>query len=56
MRKLFGRVTYQMFESYWPHVATDPSASKEARILANELNQMTKVVFSKTLKEDTWEN
>jgi dihydrofolate reductase len=53
---LFGRVTYQLFESYWPHVATDPAAPKEARILANELHQMTKVVFSKTLKEVTWEN
>ena len=53
---LFGRVTYQLFESYWPHVATDPAAPKEARILANELNQMTKVVFSTTLEEVTWEN
>jgi dihydrofolate reductase len=53
---LFGRITYQMFESYWPHVATDPNAPKEARILANELNQMTKVVLSKTLKKVTWEN
>jgi len=53
---LFGRLTYQMFESYWPHVATDPNAPKEALVLANELNQMTKVVFSKTLKEVTWEN
>jgi dihydrofolate reductase len=53
---LFGRLTYQMFESYWPHLATDPNAPKEALVLANELNQMTKVVFSKTLKEVTWEN
>ena len=53
---LMGRVTYQLFESYWPHVATDPAAPKEARTLANELNQMTKVVFSTTLKEVTWEN
>ncbi len=53
---LFGRVTYQLFESYWPKVAVDPNAPKEAQILANELNQMTKVVFSRTLKEVTWEN
>lgn len=53
---LFGRVTYQMFESVWPKVAVDPNAPKEARITANEVNQMTKVVFSKTLKEVTWEN
>ncbi len=53
---LLGRVTYQLFESYWPKVAADPNAPKEARIIADELNQMTKVVFSKTLKEVSWEN
>jgi dihydrofolate reductase len=53
---LFGRETYQMFESYWPQVAADPNAPEGARILANELNEMTKVVFSKTLEEVAWEN
>lgn len=53
---LLGRVTYQLFESYWPKVAADPNAPKEARIIADELNQMTKVVFSKTLKDVSWEN
>lgn len=53
---LLGRVTYQLFESVWPKVAADPKAPKEARNIANELNQMTKVVFSKTLKEVYWEN
>jgi dihydrofolate reductase len=54
---LFGRATYEMFVSYWPHVAADPQAPRQARTLARELNQMTKVVFSKgTLKEVTWVN
>ncbi|HMF29786.1 MAG TPA: dihydrofolate reductase family protein [Candidatus Lokiarchaeia archaeon] len=53
---LFGRVTYQMFERYWPNVSADPSASEELRATANELDQMTKVVFSSTLKEVAWEN
>lgn len=53
---LLGRVTYQLFESHWPKVAKDPDAPKEARIIADELNQMTKVVFSNTLKEVSWEN
>ncbi len=53
---LLGSVTYQMFASYWPHVAMDPNAPKEALVLANELTQMTKVVFSKTLKKVAWEN
>lgn len=53
---LLGRVTYQLFESVWPKVAADPKAPIEARTIADELNQMTKVVFSKTLKEVSWEN
>jgi dihydrofolate reductase len=53
---LLGRVTYQLFESYWPKVAADPNAPKEARIIADELNQMTKVVFSRTLKGVSWKN
>jgi dihydrofolate reductase len=53
---LLGRVTYQMFESYWPPVARDPNAPEGARMIAHELNEMTKVVFSKTLEEVTWIN
>src|SRR5215216_997744 len=53
---LLGRVTYQMFESHWPQVAKDPNAPEGARTTANELNQMTKMVFSRTLDDVTWEN
>ncbi len=53
---LFGRVTYQLFESYWPGAARDPATSKEDRIIANKINRMTKVVFSKTLDTVTWNN
>ncbi len=53
---LLGRVTYQLFESHWPKIAKDPNAPKEARIIADELIQMTKVVFSNTLNEVSWEN
>jgi dihydrofolate reductase len=53
---LLGRHTYQMFESYWPPIAADPTAPEGSRVLSRELNQMTKVVFSKTLSEVTWEN
>ena len=53
---LLGRVTYQMFVSIWPNVAKDPNAPAGAKKLAGELSQMTKVVFSKSLGEVTWEN
>ncbi|MBP1964500.1 dihydrofolate reductase family protein [Paenibacillus aceris] len=52
----FGRVTYQMFESYWPQVAKNPNAPMGAKALANELNEMTKIVFSTSLTNVTWEN
>lgn len=53
---LFGRSTYQMFEGYWPHVTADSNAPQGAKAMAEELNQMTKIVFSTTLKEVSWIN
>ena len=53
---VFGRLTYQMFERVWPAVAADPDAPKQARAMGEELNRMTKVVFSTTLTEVSWEN
>jgi dihydrofolate reductase len=53
---LLGRVTYQMFESYWPKVLDDKNADQGLRQLATELNDMTKVVFSHSLKDVTWAN
>lgn len=53
---LFGRVTYQMFASQWPQVAQNPNASQGERVIANELDRMTKIVFSKTLKDVNWVN
>jgi dihydrofolate reductase len=53
---LFGRVTYQIFENHWPKVVKDKKAPKEARATGKELNKIKKLVFSKTLREVTWEN
>ena len=63
---LFGRRTYEMFESFWPRVlddsptAPDPHApgrrSPEMRAMAVWINEATKLVFSKTRKEVTWRN
>jgi len=53
---LMGRVTYEMFFAYWPMVGRDPNAPAEARMIASELDEMTKLVFSKTLPETTWVN
>ena len=53
---LFGRETYQGFESYWPKVALDPASPKGLTEYAQQLNAMRKVVFSKTLSHVEWNN
>ncbi len=63
---LFGRRTYDMFESFWPTVledspdAPDPHApqrrSPEISAMATWINNATKLVFSRTKKAVTWKN
>lgn len=53
---LYGRVTYQMMESYWPTVPGNPTSSKEDVEYAEWLNQAEKIVFSRTLDKVTWQN
>ncbi|MGB8216690.1 MAG: dihydrofolate reductase family protein [Candidatus Methanoperedens sp.] len=53
---LFGRVTYQLFESYWPAAALSSSTSKSNLEIAHKINNMTKIVFSKTLEKVEWKN
>lgn len=64
---LFGRRTYQMFESFWPHVlkndspeAPDPHApgrhSAAMRNMAVWIHEATKIVFSTSLPDVTWHN
>ena len=57
---LFGRRTYQLFEDFWPKAADDPSISKENLEIASLINNVNKIVFSKTLKKveesENWRN
>lgn len=63
---LFGRRTYELFEKFWSHAvedsftAPDPhqpgERTKEHRAIAKWLNEMTKLVFSRSLKDVTWQN
>ena len=53
---LFGRVTYQFFENYWPAAAKDPGTSKIDLEIAEKINNINKIVFSTTLKDVEWEN
>jgi len=53
---LFGRVTYQLMESYWPTAPKDPAATKSEMEFAKKINAMPKVVFSRTLQKVDWNN
>ena len=53
---LFGRVTYQLFESYWPLAPNDPEATQSIVEFANKINEIPKIVFSNTLQDVGWNN
>ena len=53
---LFGRVTYEGFESYWPNVPEDPASPQGLVEYAHQLNAMRKIVFSRTLSRVEWNN
>lgn len=46
---LYGRITYQMMESYWPTAGSKPSASKHDIEHSKWYSNVHKVVLSKTL-------
>jgi dihydrofolate reductase len=47
---LYGRVTYQMMESYWPTAAMQPNATKHDVDHSTWYNKVAKVVLSKTME------
>lgn len=53
---ILGGVTYMGFQRSWVPLRDDPHTPKEMKAVAEELTNMTKVVFSNKLKETTWEN
>ncbi|MDB5271961.1 MAG: dihydrofolate reductase [Chitinophagaceae bacterium] len=48
---LYGRVTYEMMQSYWPTAGDQPNASKHDKEHSAWYNNVSKVVLSKTLSE-----
>jgi dihydrofolate reductase len=57
---LFGRRTYELFEDFWPKAADDPEISEDVLEIACLINNMKKIVFSKTLtrveEKENWRN
>src|SRR5206468_13058393 len=48
---LYGRVTYEMMESYWPTAGNKPDASKHDIEHSKWYNNVRKVVLSRTMKD-----
>lgn len=52
---LFGRVTYELMASFWPKAAEDPNTAKDDLTIAQKMNSLPKIVFSKSLNDVDWD-
>ena len=48
---LYGRVTYEMMQAYWPTAGEDPGASKHDREHSAWYNKVSKIVLSRTMSD-----
>jgi len=53
---IFGRITYQLMESYWPTVVENPTGNKPMDEFAVIIQNIPKIVFSRTLNNVEWKN
>ena len=53
---LYGRITYQLMESYWPSVVKNPTGNKPMDEFAVLIDNISKIVFSRTLTKVDWKN
>ena len=49
---LFGRKTYDLMASFWP----TPMAARAYPVVAERMNNLPKVVFSRTMDKPSWNN
>jgi dihydrofolate reductase len=49
---LFGRVTYELMKNFWPTA----QAAEMFPVVAERMNNLPKVAFSRTMDEATWTN
>jgi dihydrofolate reductase len=53
---IYGRTTYQLMESYWPAIVKNPTGNKPTDEFAVLIDNISKIVFSRTLKNVDWKN
>jgi dihydrofolate reductase len=49
---LFGRITYELMAGFWP----TPFAAEKMPVVAERMNHLPKVVFSRTMDKASWSN
>lgn len=53
---VMGRLTFELFQDFWPSILADPDTPAEYRLAAEQLEEIRKVVFSKSLQRSRWRN
>lgn len=53
---IYGRITYQLMESYWPTVVRNPTGNKPMDDFAVLIDDIPKIVYSRSLKNVVWKN
>lgn len=53
---LYGRITYQLMEDFWPNLVKNPSGNQALDDFAEAINEIPKIVFSHNLNHLEWEN
>lgn len=53
---LYGRVTYEMMQSYWPKAGEAPGASRHDKVHSAWYNKVSKIILSTMLHEDGLHN
>jgi dihydrofolate reductase len=53
---IYGRVTYQLMESYWPTIVAQPTGNQPTDDFAVLIDDIHKFVYSRTLDHVDWQN
>ncbi len=53
---LYGRISYQLMENYWPTIVNNPTGHKSVDEFAVLIDNISKIVFSHTMTNVNWKH
>lgn len=53
---LYGRTTYQLMEAAWPSIVKNPTGDRQMDDFAKAIDNVQKILFSRTIKNVEWRN